>query len=59
MAMPVWMREKLFQKDLLRKELRKTRSGLRRLDGTLLFTEHHLSHAASAFYPSPSRRRRC
>jgi carbamoyltransferase len=52
MAIPVWMREKLFQKDVLRRKLQalapdfdwRTR---------LLFTEHHLSHAASAFYPSP------
>ncbi len=52
MAMPVWLREKLFQKDLLRKELQK-------LDPEfdwakrLLFAEHHQSHAASAFFPSP------
>ncbi len=51
MAMPLWVREKLFQRDLLGKELR-------RLDESfspkrLLFAEHHLSHAASAFYPSP------
>lgn len=51
-AIPVWIREKLFQKDMLRRQLQalapdfdwKTR---------LLFSEHHLSHAASAFYPSP------
>lgn len=52
MSMPIWIKEKLFQKDLLKKEFR-------RLDGDfdwehkLLFSEHHLSHAASAFYPSP------
>jgi carbamoyltransferase len=51
-AVPVWIREKLFQKDMLARELR-------RLDPEfdvakkLLFTEHHLSHAASAFFPSP------
>jgi carbamoyltransferase len=51
MAMPVWLREKLFQKDLLRKELKKIAP---EFDGEkLLFTEHHLSHAASAFFPSP------
>ncbi|NQU70212.1 MAG: carbamoyltransferase [Rhodospirillales bacterium] len=52
MAIPVWLKEKLFQKDLLRKRFAsfapdfdwKTR---------LLFAEHHQSHAASAFYPSP------
>jgi carbamoyltransferase len=51
MAMPLWLREKLFQKSVLGKELRKIASGF---DAEkLLFTEHHLSHAASAFYPSP------
>ena len=52
MAMPLWLREKLFQKDLLSKELK-------RFDpeydwaNRLLFAEHHQSHAASAFFPSP------
>ena len=52
MAMPLWSREKLFQKSLIVKELR-------RLDpdvdwrARLLFSEHHLSHAASAFFASP------
>jgi carbamoyltransferase len=51
MAIPLWLREKLFQKSLLRRELRKFSDGF---DGRkLLFCEHHLSHAASAFYPSP------
>jgi carbamoyltransferase len=50
--MPVWIREKLFQKDLLRKELRKLAPDSD-WDSRLLFCEHHLSHAASAFYPSP------
>jgi carbamoyltransferase len=51
MAMPVWLREKLFQKQVLARELRKLDPGF---DGArLLFSEHHLSHAASAFYPSP------
>ncbi len=51
-AMPVWLREKLFQKRMLVR-------ALRRIDpsfverGQLLFSEHHYSHAASAFYPSP------
>jgi len=52
MAMPLWLREKLFQRSLLVKELK----GLSRdVDWAtrLLFSEHHLSHAASAFYPSP------
>jgi carbamoyltransferase len=52
MAIPVWLREKLFQKDLLRKELKPfaANGGFK---GELLFAEHHQSHAASAFYPSP------
>ena len=52
MAIPLWLREKLFLKDLLRKELGKL-DGHQRWNGNLLFSEHHLSHAASAFFPSP------
>lgn len=52
MAMPVWMKEKLFQKNMLRDEL-KTLPGGRAWNGELLFAEHHQSHAASAFFPSP------
>ena len=52
MAMPIWLREKLFQKDLLIKELQKIDSNFVAKD-RLLFTEHHQSHAASAFFPSP------
>lgn len=52
MAVPLWVREKLFQKSLLRKELKGFGSKFD-WDTRLLFTEHHLSHAASAFYPSP------
>ncbi|HEX2956682.1 MAG TPA: carbamoyltransferase [Chitinispirillaceae bacterium] len=48
-AMPVWIREKLFMKQKIRKQLE--HFGLSRVP--LLFPEHHLSHAASAFYPSP------
>jgi carbamoyltransferase len=51
MAMPLWVREKLFQKSGLHKELK--RYGEFDWNKRLLFTEHHLSHAASAFYPSP------
>ena len=51
MAMPLWIREKLFQKDLLSREL--VRMGFTRPAARMLFTEHHQSHAASAFYPSP------
>lgn len=52
MAIPLWLREKLFQKDLLAKELKALEPGVDWLD-RLLFSEHHLSHAASAFFPSP------
>jgi len=52
LAIPVWLREKLFQKDLLLKKLGAIDSRFKDPD-RLLFTEHHLSHAASAFYPSP------
>src|SRR6478672_1720890 len=51
MAIPLWLKEKLFQKSLLRKELRKFDEEMSA--DKLLFTEHHLSHAASAFFPSP------
>ena len=51
-AMPLWIREKLFQKDLLAGELSALAPGTRWTE-RLLFGEHHLSHAASAFYPSP------
>ena len=54
-AMPVWIKEKLFLKNLILKELaqiggfdKKARNAIQ-----LLFPEHHLSHAASAFFPSP------
>ena len=52
MAMPLWIREKLFQKSLLRDELKQFSADFD-WDNQLLFTEHHQSHAASAFYPSP------
>ena len=52
MALPLWLREKLFQKQLLRDELRKFAPSFD-WETRLLFTEHHQSHAASAFYPSP------
>jgi carbamoyltransferase len=52
MAIPLWLREKLFQKQLLRNELRKLDSDCD-WEKKLLFTEHHQSHAASAFFPSP------
>jgi carbamoyltransferase len=51
MSIPLWLKEKLFQKSLLRDEIRKFSEDFD--PGRLLFCEHHLSHAASAFYPSP------
>ncbi len=52
MALPLWIREKLFQKDMLGESLAEL-GGARPFTDRLLFTEHHQSHAASAFYPSP------
>jgi carbamoyltransferase len=51
-ALPIWLKEKLFQKHLLVKELA-AEFGDERVVDRLLFSEHHLSHAASAFFPSP------
>jgi carbamoyltransferase len=51
-AMPLWIKEKLFQKDLLRERLEKLGPHFD-WKSRLLFSEHHLSHAASAFFPSP------
>ena len=48
-AVPVWIKEKLFMKKMLKEELNKL--GNKKIP--ILFPEHHLSHAASAFYPSP------
>ena len=54
MAMPVWMKEKLLLKAVLRKDLQALDPDLHKSAiPQLLFTEHHESHAASAFYPSP------
>ena len=52
-AMPVWIKDKLFQKSALIKELKATLDEGIDWRARLLFSEHHLSHAASAFYPSP------
>ncbi len=52
MALPIWLKEKLFQKDHLRKKLQSMAPDFD-WQSRLLFAEHHLSHAASAFYPSP------
>ena len=48
MAMPLWLKDKLWIQDLISKELK--------YDGKILFPEHHESHAASAFFPSPFNR---
>lgn len=53
-AFPLWVKEKLFQKDLLRKRLAAHAPDID-WEHRLLFAEHHQSHAASAFYPSPFR----
>ncbi|MDZ7361454.1 MAG: carbamoyltransferase [candidate division KSB1 bacterium] len=45
MAMPLWLKSKLWMKEYIKKELK--------FDGKIIFPEHHESHAASAFYPSP------
>ena len=52
-SVPIWVKEKLFQKSLITKTLRDIWG--KEIDWTerLLFSEHHLSHAASAFFPSP------
>ncbi|MCP5230616.1 MAG: carbamoyltransferase [Zoogloeaceae bacterium] len=51
-GLPVWIKEKLFQKDMLIKELKKLDKNAD-WNAKLRFSEHHLSHAASAFFPSP------
>jgi carbamoyltransferase len=51
MAMPVWLREKLFLKDMLVKEIKKVDKDFN--SNKFMFGEHHFSHAASAFYASP------
>jgi len=50
-AMPVWLREKLFLKDMLLKQFKEHFSRIK--PEQIMFSEHHMSHAASAFYPSP------
>jgi carbamoyltransferase len=52
MAMPLWLKEKLFQKTLLRDEMKRWQPDFD-WQKRLLFGEHHQSHAASAFFPSP------
>ncbi len=55
-AMPIWLKEKLYLKSLLKKELAQTASIKVSQLPALLFSEHHLSHAASSFYPSPFKK---
>ncbi len=55
-ALPVWIKDKLFQKDEIVKALETHLSKDEGWYQKLLFSEHHLSHAASAFYPSPFER---
>jgi len=52
-AMPLWIKDKLFQKPMLVEELDGTLGNAAEWKEKLLFSEHHLSHAASAFFPSP------
>ena len=52
-AMPIWLKEKLYLKTTLKDELRKIAGGKNERIPSLLFAEHHQSHAASAFYFSP------
>ena len=54
-ALPVWVKDKLFQKSNIVRDVRAL-GAKRPLEGRLLFAEHHQSHAASAFYPSPFER---
>ena len=51
-AMPIWLRDKLFQKKMLLNLLKEHDDNFKD-ENKMLFSEHHLSHAASAFYPSP------
>ena len=51
-AMPLWIKEKLFQKNLLFNKLKKHDKNYKS-DKNIFFSDHHLSHAASAFFPSP------
>jgi len=52
MAMPIWLKNKLFQKHMLFTELKKHDENFKD-DQKIFFSEHHLSHASSAFFPSP------
>ena len=51
-AMPIWIKEKLFQKKFLFEKLKENDKNFKS-DNNIFFSDHHLSHAASAFFPSP------
>jgi carbamoyltransferase len=52
-SLPIWLKDKLFQKHLILRRLRELWKDEGELEKKILFSEHHVSHAASAFYPSP------
>ncbi len=52
-SLPIWLKDKLFQKSMIAKVLNQQFGGDIDWTTRLLFSEHHLSHAASAFFPSP------
>jgi len=52
LSMPIWLREKLFQKNFLFEQLKKHDKNFNEID-KIKFSEHHFSHSASAFFPSP------
>ena len=52
-AMPIWIKEKLFQKNLLQNKLQNHDKSYDKKKDNIYFSDHHLSHAASAFFPSP------
>ena len=56
LSMPAWIKDKLFQKSVLTKALSNALGKTIDWQSRLLFSQHHLSHAASAFYPSPFER---
>ncbi len=52
-AMPLWIKDKLFQKNLLQNKLKNHDPNYNKKKNNIYFSDHHLSHAASAFFPSP------
>ena len=51
-SMPIWLKEKLFLKKVIYDNLKKIDVNIKKKELNILFTEHHISHAASCFYPS-------